>query len=40
MKQIPLIEKYRVEKFSDIKGQDIAVVKLEAFFRCFQLKRL
>jgi replication factor C large subunit len=32
---IPLAEKYRPKKFSDIKGQDIAIDKLKAFTNAF-----
>jgi len=31
----PLFEKYRPKKFSDVKGQDLAVAKLKAFFTGF-----
>jgi len=38
-KQIPLIEKYRAEKFDEIKGQDIAIQEVKNFFRMFPAKR-
>ncbi|MBS3093734.1 replication factor C large subunit [Candidatus Pacearchaeota archaeon] len=34
-KKIPLIEKYRVERFDDIVGQDIAVQEVKNFFKTF-----
>lgn len=36
---IPLIEKYRVEKFSEIKGQDIALSEVRNFFQMFPAKK-
>lgn len=35
-KTIPLFEKYRPKKFSDIKGQDVAIDKLKAFISSFE----
>ena len=32
---IPLSEKYRPKKFSEIKGQEIAIDKLKAFITAF-----
>ncbi len=37
--QVPLIEKYRVKKFEDIKGQDLAVQEVKGFFKMFPKKR-
>jgi len=34
-KEIPWIEKYRPEKFSDVKGQDQAVEKVKSFLKYF-----
>lgn len=39
MKQIPLIEKYRVNSLKDIKGQDIALEEVKNFFKMFPSKR-
>lgn len=40
MKQkIPLIEKYRVKNFEDIKGQDIALQEVKNFYKTFPRKR-
>jgi len=36
---IPLIEKYRCNKFEDIKGQDIAIQEVKNFFRMFPAKK-
>jgi len=36
---LPLIEKYRAKTFSDIKGQDIAISELKAFFQSFPSKK-
>lgn len=36
---IPLIEKYRIKSFEDIKGQDIAIDEVRNFFRMFPAKR-
>ena len=36
---LPLIEKYRAKKFDDIKGQDLAIQDIRAFFRTFPKKR-
>jgi replication factor C large subunit len=34
---IPLSEKYRPNKFSEVKGQDIAIEKIKAFFNSFNM---
>jgi len=36
---IPLIEKYKVKKLSDIKGQDLAIQEIKNFLRVFPKKR-
>ena len=36
---IPLIEKYRVEKFEDIKGQDEVIEEVRNFYNTFPIKR-
>jgi len=36
---IPLIEKYRVKKFEDLRGQDLAVQEVRTFFQMFPKKR-
>ncbi|MFA5174243.1 MAG: replication factor C large subunit [Candidatus Pacearchaeota archaeon] len=36
---LPLIEKYRVKKFSEIKGQDSVIQEVQIFFKKFPLKR-
>tara|TARA_Y100000034_G_C6857755_1_gene390042 strand:- start:24 stop:1247 length:1224 start_codon:yes stop_codon:yes gene_type:complete len=36
---IPLIEKYRVKKFEDIKGQDAVVEEVRGFYRDFPKKK-
>jgi len=36
---IPLIEKYRVKKFVDVKGQDLAVQEVREFFQNFPKKK-
>jgi len=36
---IPLFEKYRPKKFSDIKGQDIAITQIRSYFRAFNSGR-
>lgn len=38
-KSIPLIEKYRARKFSDIKGQDIAIQEVMNFYKRFPMKK-
>jgi len=38
-KSLPLIEKYRVRKFSDIKGQDTAIVEVINFYKKFPIKK-
>src|SRR3989344_5552480 len=38
-KFLPLIEKYRVKKFSDIKGQDTAIVEVINFYKKFPIKK-
>lgn len=39
MKQIPLVEKYRVNSLSEIRGQDIALEEVRNFFKMFPAKR-
>jgi replication factor C large subunit len=39
MNKLPLIEKYRVKKFSDIKGQDFAVEEVNLFYKRFPIKK-
>ncbi|VVB78972.1 Replication factor C large subunit [uncultured archaeon] len=36
---LPLIEKYRASKFSEIKGQDMAIHEIKTFFNGFPKKR-
>ena len=36
---LPLIEKYRANSFSDIKGQDIVIEEIRAFFQTFPKKK-
>ncbi len=36
---LPLIEKYRVRKFEDIKGQNLAVQEIKNFFKTFPRKK-
>ncbi|MFA5259298.1 MAG: replication factor C large subunit [Candidatus Pacearchaeota archaeon] len=36
---LPLIEKYRAKNFSEIKGQDIPIEEIRAFFKTFPRKR-
>ncbi|MCK5043861.1 replication factor C large subunit [Candidatus Pacearchaeota archaeon] len=36
---LPLIEKYRAKSFSDIKGQDIVIEEIKAFFQTFPKKK-
>jgi len=36
---LPLIEKYRAKNFSEIKGQDIPIEEIKAFFKTFPRKR-
>lgn len=36
---LPLIEKYRANSFSDIKGQDIVIEEVKAFFQTFPKKK-
>jgi len=36
---LPLIEKYRATRFEDIKGQDIVISQIKAFFTTFPKKR-
>lgn len=36
---LPLIEKYRANNFSEIKGQDIPIEEIKAFFKTFPRKR-
>lgn len=36
---IPLIEKYRVAKFSEIIGQDIAIQELKNFYKTFPMRK-
>lgn len=38
-REAPLIEKYRVKKFEDIRGQDLAVQEVKGFFKMFPKKR-
>ncbi|MDD5192130.1 MAG: replication factor C large subunit [Candidatus Nanoarchaeia archaeon] len=38
-KTLPLIEKYRVKKFSDIRGQDIAIQEVINFYKRFPMKK-
>jgi replication factor C large subunit len=38
-KQLPLIEKYRAKKFSEIRGQDMAVQEVKTFLKTFPKKR-
>jgi replication factor C large subunit len=38
-KSLPFIEKYRVKKFSDIKGQDIAIQEVINFYKRFPMKK-
>ena len=35
---LPLIEKYRVKSFSEIKGQDLAINEVETFLKTFPKK--
>jgi len=37
--KLPLIEKYRVSKFEDIKGQDIVISEVDNFYKRFPQKR-
>jgi len=37
--KIPLIEKYRVRKFNEIKGQDLGIQEVRNFFKMFPAKR-
>ena len=36
---LPLIEKYRAKSFSDIKGQDMVIEEIRAFFQTFPKKK-
>lgn len=36
---LPLIEKYRAKTFSEIKGQDIVIQEIKAFFKTFPRKK-
>ena len=38
-KQLPLIEKYRVKKLEDIKGQDLAIQDIKTFFKTYPKKK-
>ncbi|MBS3078594.1 replication factor C large subunit [Candidatus Pacearchaeota archaeon] len=38
-KQLPLIEKYRVKRLEDIKGQDLAIQDIKTFFKAFPRKK-
>jgi len=38
-KSLPLIEKYRVKKFSEIRGQDIVIQELINFYKRFPMKK-
>jgi len=38
-KNLPLIEKYRVKTFEEIKGQDIAISEIKTFFKSFPRKK-
>ena len=38
-KKLPLIEKYRATSFSEIKGQDLAIVETINFYKKFPMKK-
>jgi len=35
----PLIEKYRIKNFNDIKGQENAIIEVKTFFKTFPMKK-